>query len=43
MSTATETNRPKIQIDNEIREMTDEELEKYEAFIADAKPLPSPE
>jgi hypothetical protein len=34
---------PLIQIDNEIREMTDEEYAEYEATIADAEPLPSPE
>jgi len=37
---AEEPTRPLVQIDNLIREMTDEELEEYEAFIADAKPLP---
>jgi hypothetical protein len=34
---------PLIQIDDEIREMTDEEYAQYEATIADAQPLPSPE
>jgi len=34
---------PLIQIDDEIREMTDEEYAQYEAFIADTQPLPSPE
>ena len=29
MSTATETNRPKIQIDDLVREMTDEEYADY--------------
>jgi hypothetical protein len=35
--------KPLIQIDDigTTREMTDEELEAYEALIADAKPLPS--
>lgn len=41
MSTATETNnRPKVQIDDLIREMTDEELVAYEALQANASPLP---
>jgi hypothetical protein len=35
--------RPLIQIDDEVREMTDEEYAEYEALIADAEPLPSPE
>ena len=35
--------RPLIQIDDEIREMTDEEYAEYEALIADAEPLPSAE
>ena len=39
MSTATETNRPKIQIDDLVREMTDEEYADYEARIADAQPV----
>jgi hypothetical protein len=34
---------PLIQIDDEIREMTDEEYANYEAIIADAEPLPSSE
>ena len=34
---------PLIQIDDEIREMTDEEYAEYEALIANAEPLPSPE
>jgi hypothetical protein len=34
---------PLIQIDDEIREMTDEEYAQYEASIADYQPLPSPE
>jgi len=33
--------RPLIQIDDVIRPMTDEELEAYEALIANAQPLPS--
>lgn len=36
-----ETQKPFIQIDDEVREMTDEELQEYEAFIVDAKPLPT--
>ena len=41
MSMDTETNnRPKVQIDDLIREMTDEELAAYEALQADASPLP---
>jgi hypothetical protein len=32
---------PLIQIDDEIREMTDEEYAQYEASIADAPSLPS--
>lgn len=44
MSTATETNKPLlIQIDDEVREMTPEEIAAHEACIADAQPLPSPE
>jgi len=35
--------RPLIQIDDEVREMTDEEYAEYEALIADAEPLPSAE
>jgi hypothetical protein len=34
---------PLIQIDNEVREMTDEELQAYEALIANSPALPSPE
>jgi hypothetical protein len=34
---------PLIQIDDEIREMTDEEFAAYEARIADYQPLPSTE
>jgi hypothetical protein len=34
---------PLIQIDDEIREMTDEEYAQHEALIADYQPLPSPE
>jgi hypothetical protein len=33
--------KPLIQIDDEIREMTDEEYAQYEADIANAQPLPS--
>ena len=35
--------KPLIQIDDEIREMTDEEYAQYEATIANAEPLPSAE
>jgi hypothetical protein len=35
--------RPLIQIDDEVREMTDEEYAQYEADTANYKPLPSPE
>jgi hypothetical protein len=35
--------RPLIQIDDEVREMTDEEYAEYEALIANADPLPSAE
>ena len=34
---------PLIQIDDQVREMTDEEYAEYEARIADAQPLPNPE
>jgi hypothetical protein len=34
---------PLIQIDDEIREMTDEEFAEYEARIADVPAVPSPE
>jgi hypothetical protein len=34
---------PLIQIDDEIREMTDEETAAYEALIANSPALPSPE
>ena len=34
---------PLIQIDDEIREMTDEEYAEYEATIADCAPVPSAE
>jgi hypothetical protein len=34
---------PLIQIDDEIREMTDEEYAQYEATIANADPMPSPD
>jgi hypothetical protein len=33
--------KPLIQIDDEVREMTDEEYAQYEAIIANAQPLPS--
>jgi len=32
-----------IQIDDEVREMTPEEVTAYEASIADSQPLSSPE
>jgi hypothetical protein len=35
--------KPLIQIDDEVREMTDEEYAEYETIIADIKPLPSVE
>jgi hypothetical protein len=35
--------RPLIQIDDEIREMTDEEYAQYEALIANSPTLPSAE
>jgi hypothetical protein len=35
--------KPLIQIDDEIREMTDEEYAEYEALIANAPTLPSAE
>jgi hypothetical protein len=35
--------KPLIQIDDEIREMTDEEVAEHEAFLADIKPLPNPD
>ena len=34
---------PLIQIDDEIREMTDEEFEAYEALIANSPTLPDAE
>jgi len=40
------TEEPKplmIQIDDEVREMTPEEVTAYEASIADSQPLPSAE
>jgi hypothetical protein len=40
VSTATETNRPKIQIDDLVREMTDEEYAAYLEQQANAQPLP---
>jgi hypothetical protein len=43
VSTATETKRPKIQIDDLVREMTDEEYAEYETRNANAQPLLSPE
>jgi hypothetical protein len=33
--------KPLIQIDDEIREMTDEEYAQYEADIANYEPLPT--
>jgi hypothetical protein len=35
--------KPFIQIDDEIREMTDEEYAQYEATIANNPDVPSPE
>jgi hypothetical protein len=35
--------KPLIQIDDEIREMTDEEYAQYEADVANYKPLSSAE
>ena len=44
MSMDTETNKPLlIQIDDEVREMTPEEIEAYEASIANSTSLPSPD
>jgi hypothetical protein len=44
VSTATETNKPLlIQIDDEIREMTPEEIAAHEALIANTPALPSAE
>jgi hypothetical protein len=34
---------PLIQIDDEVREMTDEEFAQYEEDMANAQPLPSAE
>lgn len=36
----TEIKRPLVQIDDLIREMTDEELAAYEALQAESSPLP---
>jgi len=42
VSTDTETNKPLlIQIDDEIREMTPEEIAAHEALIANTSALPS--
>ena len=44
MSMDTETKKPLlIQIDDEVREMTPEEIEAHEASIANSPSLPSPE
>ena len=44
MSTDSETNKPLlIQIDEEVREMTPEEVTAHEALIADTPTLPSAE
>ncbi len=40
MSMDTETNRPLIQIDDEIREMTDEEYAAYLEIEKNAPPMP---
>lgn len=42
MSMDTETKRPLVQIDDLIREMTDEELAAYEALQAESSPLSNP-
>jgi hypothetical protein len=34
--------KPLIQIDDEVREMTDEEYAQYEASIANTEPVTSP-
>jgi hypothetical protein len=34
---------PLIQIDDEVREMTDEETAEYEALIANSPTIPSPD
>ena len=40
----TETNKPLlIQIDDQVREMTPEEIKAHEATIANSTSLPSPE
>ena len=43
MSTATVTNRPKIQIDDLVREMTDDEYAAYLEQQANAETLPTNE
>ena len=44
MSMDTETNKPLlIQIDDQVREMTPEEIKAHEASIANSTSLPSPE
>ena len=44
MSMDTETNKPLlIQIDDQVREMTPEEIKAHEASIAHSTSLPSPE
>ena len=44
MSMDTETKKPLlIQIDDEIREMTPEEIQAHEAYIANSTALPSPD
>ena len=35
--------KPLIQIDNQIREMTDEEYANYQAIISEMKPVPEVE
>jgi hypothetical protein len=35
--------KPLIQIGDEVREMTDEEIAEYEALIANSPAIPSPE
>jgi len=44
VSTDLETKKPiLIQIDDEVREMTPEEIAAHEALIADSPAMPSPE
>jgi hypothetical protein len=43
MDTGTKMSKPLIQIDDEVREMTDEEYANYEAIIANSPAIPSAE